>query len=156
MGSGDFWHICCNQVVWVPPNNSFKPTPHRGINSVLYATLHAVVATLWVGLTQALGGKKAFGSFSSQCSFSCLLLALLFGLFHAPLLLRSSSHDALIHHVRYVGWLRKRCLACSAFPQLTRLLRLHPAESSRVRARAFPLQFRQVRKGFTLPGFLRA
>ena len=35
-------------------NSSFKPTPHRGVNSVLYATLHAVAAPLWVGLTQAL------------------------------------------------------------------------------------------------------
>ena len=35
-------------------NSSFKPTPHRGVNSVLYATLHAVAAPLRVGLTQAL------------------------------------------------------------------------------------------------------
>ncbi len=35
-------------------NSSFKPTPHRGVNSVLYATLHAVAAPLQVGLTQAL------------------------------------------------------------------------------------------------------
>jgi hypothetical protein len=40
------------------PNNSFKPTPHRGVNSVLCATLHAVVTPLRGGLTQALGGKK--------------------------------------------------------------------------------------------------
>ena len=37
------------------PNKSFKPTPHRGVNSVLYATLHAVAAPLWGGLTPALG-----------------------------------------------------------------------------------------------------
>jgi hypothetical protein len=42
----------------VPPNKSFKPTPHRGVNSVLYATLHAVATPPWGGLTQALGGKK--------------------------------------------------------------------------------------------------
>ncbi len=41
------------------PNNSFKPTPHRGVNSVLYATLHAVATPLRGGLTQALGGRKA-------------------------------------------------------------------------------------------------
>ena len=40
------------------PNNSFKPTPHRGVNSVLYATLHAVATPLRGGLTQALGGKE--------------------------------------------------------------------------------------------------
>ncbi len=50
-----------------PPNKSFKPTPHRGINSVLYATLHAVAAPLWVGLTPALGGKK-----HSAVAFSAL------------------------------------------------------------------------------------
>ena len=41
-------------------NSSFKPTPHRGVNSVLYATLHAVAAPLRVGLTQALGPYAAF------------------------------------------------------------------------------------------------
>jgi hypothetical protein len=39
----------------VTPNNSFKPTPHRGVNSVLYATLHAIATPLRGGLTQALG-----------------------------------------------------------------------------------------------------
>ena len=43
-----------------PPNNSFKPTPHRGVNNVLCATLHAVATPLRGGLTQALGGRKAF------------------------------------------------------------------------------------------------
>ena len=42
----------------VTPNNSFKPTPHRGVNSVLYATLHAVATPPWGGLTPALGGEK--------------------------------------------------------------------------------------------------
>jgi hypothetical protein len=42
------------------PNKSFKPTPHRGVNSVLYATLHAVATPTWGGLTPALGGRKAF------------------------------------------------------------------------------------------------
>jgi hypothetical protein len=37
------------------PNNSFKPTPHRGVNSVLCATLHAVATPLRGALTQALG-----------------------------------------------------------------------------------------------------
>ena len=36
------------------PNNSFKPTPHRGVNSVPYATLHAVATPPRGGLTQAL------------------------------------------------------------------------------------------------------
>jgi hypothetical protein len=41
-----------------PPNKSFKPTPHRGVNSVLYATLHAVATPLRGGLTPALGGSN--------------------------------------------------------------------------------------------------
>ena len=48
------------------PNKSFKPTPHRGVNSVLYATLHAVATPPRGGLTTALGGRKAFGGFAFQ------------------------------------------------------------------------------------------
>jgi hypothetical protein len=40
------------------PNNSFKPTPHRGVNSALCATLRAVATPPRGGLTQALGGKN--------------------------------------------------------------------------------------------------
>ena len=71
------------------PNNSFKPTPHRGVNSVLCATLHVVAAPLWGGLTQALGGRKAFGGFAFQhgdftgfgwrCSSVCFPLRSCFG-----------------------------------------------------------------------------
>ena len=46
------------RAIGLPPNNSFKPTPHRGVNSVLYATLHAVATPLRGGLTQALGTLK--------------------------------------------------------------------------------------------------
>ena len=49
-------------------NNSFKPTPHRGVNSVLYATLHAVATPLWGGLTPALARMKIL--------FAILLLGL--------------------------------------------------------------------------------
>ena len=42
------------QDVLLAPNNSFKPTPHRGVNSVLCATLHAVATPPRGGLTQAL------------------------------------------------------------------------------------------------------
>ena len=72
-----------------PPNNSFKPTPHRGVNSVLYATLHAVATPPWGGLTPALGGRKAFGNFAFQhgnftgfgwcCSSVCFPLRCFFG-----------------------------------------------------------------------------
>jgi hypothetical protein len=70
------------------PNKSFKPTPHRGVNSVLYATLHAVATPPWGGLTPALGGRKAFDCFAFQCSLSRLRLAPLFGQVVGALLLR--------------------------------------------------------------------
>ena len=90
------------------PNNSFKPTPHRGINSVLYATLHAVAAPLWVGLTQALGGRKAFDCFAFQCFLPRLRLAPPFGQVVGALLLRSSLSGALIHRIRCIGRLRRQ------------------------------------------------
>ena len=102
------------------PNKSFKPTPHRGVNSVLYATLHAVATPPWGGLTPALGGRKAFDCFAFQCSFSWLRLALLFGRFHAALLYRSSPSGALIH--RYCsskGQHSEAKLASSTHPAMT-------------------------------------
>ena len=42
------------------PNNSFKPTPHRGVNSVLCATLHAVATPLRGGLTLALDMRAKY------------------------------------------------------------------------------------------------
>ena len=71
------------------PNKSFKPTPHRGVNSVLYATLHAVATPPRGGLTPALGGRKAFGGFAFQhvdftgfgwrCSSVCFTRRCFFG-----------------------------------------------------------------------------
>jgi hypothetical protein len=46
-------------------NNSFKPTPHRGVNSVLCATLHAVATPLRGGLTQALGLMESDSDFQA-------------------------------------------------------------------------------------------
>jgi hypothetical protein len=70
--------------------------------------LHMSAAPPQGGLTQALGGRKAFAGFASQCSFSHLRSALLFVLFPAALLLRSSLSGALTHCRRRVGRLRKR------------------------------------------------
>ena len=124
-----------------PPNNSFKPTPCRGVGHVLFALrLHVSAAPPRVGLTQALGGRKAFDCFARQCSFSRLRLALLFGKVVDALLLRSSPSGALTLRMRAVGRLRKRCLVAVSVLRLTRLLRLHPAESSQVRVRASPLR----------------
>ena len=102
--------------------------------------LHMSAAPPQGGLTQALGGRKAFDGFAFQCSFSRLRLALLFGLFIAALLLRSSPSGALTHRMRCVGRLRKRCLASVSAPLLTLSLLTGQAESSRVHARAFPLR----------------
>jgi hypothetical protein len=70
--------------------------------------LHASAAPPRVGLTQALGGRKAFDCFACQCSFSRLRLALLFGQVADALLLRPSPSGALTHRMRCVGRLRKR------------------------------------------------
>jgi hypothetical protein len=114
--------------------------------------LHMSAAPTQGGLTQALGGRKAFDGFAFQCSFSRLRLALLFGRFHAALLLRSSPSGALTHPIRCVGRLRKRCLVSAGPPLLTLSFLTGPTESSRVRARAFPLRLSASAPG---PGFNR-
>ena len=128
-------------------NSSFKPTPHRGVNSVLYATLHAVATPPWGGLTPALGGRKAVDCFACQCSLSLLRLALLFGRVPAALLLRSSPCGALTQRMRCVGRLRKRCLVAVSIPRLRLSLRLHPAVNSRVRVRASPPSYSASAQG---------
>ena len=116
--------------------------PHVVASAACFALrLHASAAPPRGGLTQALGGRKAFDCFACQCSLSLLRLALLFGRVPAALLLRSSPCGALTHRMRCVGRLRKRCLV-SVSPLLIMLSFLTgPAESLRVRARAFPLRF---------------
>ena len=101
--------------------------------------LHTSAAPPRVGLTQALGGRKAFDCLACQCSLSLLRLALLFGRVPAALLLRSSPCGALTHRMRCVGRLRKLCLVSAGAPLLKLSLLTGPAESSRVRARALPL-----------------
>ena len=61
--------ITASPGFWWSHNSSSKPTPCRGVGRVLYATLHASAAPPRVGLTQALGGRKAFDCLASQCSF---------------------------------------------------------------------------------------
>ena len=51
--------------------------------------------------------------------------------------------------MRCVGRLRKRLLVAVSVPLLTRLLRLHSAEISRVRVRAFPLRFSASASGLS-------
>ena len=83
-----------------PPNNSFKPTPCRGVGRVLYATLAHVRRPATGRLNSSVRRQKAFDCFASQYSFPQLRLALLFGRFHAALFLRSSLPGALTHCMR--------------------------------------------------------
>ena len=93
------------------------------------------------GLTQALGGRKAFGGivlqqgdftgFGQHCSsdkFSALSASV-------------TSLGALEHRTRYVGRLRKRCLVSFSAPLLMLSFLTGPGESSQVRVRTFPLLF---------------
>jgi hypothetical protein len=125
----------------LPSRLTSRSSRRRVVASLKLPDMRAILATnrrVRRGLTPALGGRKAFDGFAFQCSFSRLRLALLFGLFLAALLLRSSPSGALTHRMRYVGRLRKRCLVSASAPLLTLPLLTGPAESSRVRARAFP------------------
>ena len=123
--------------------------PRVVASAVCYALrLHTSAAPPQGGLTQALGGRKTFDCFAFQCSFSRPRLTLLFGVFPAALLLRSSSPGALTLCMRCVSRFRKRCLVSVSVPRLTRSLRLHPAESSQVRVRAFPLRLSASAPGF--------
>ena len=140
-----------------PPNKSFKPTPHRGVNSVLYATLHAVATPLWGGLTPALGGEKRSAVVLFAAVTHRLRLALLFGYITGALPLRLSLQDALTHRMCCVRWLRKRRLAC------VEVLCSRCSRFGNVRLKVPGCApkppgfgFRQVRYSFTIAGFLPA
>ena len=92
-----------------PPNNSFKPTPHRGVNSVLCATLARCCRPAVGRLNSSVRRQKSVWRlcFSTRGLYR-LRLALLFGMFHAALLLRSGPSGALKPFTRYVGRLRKQ------------------------------------------------
>jgi hypothetical protein len=95
-----------------PPNNSFKPTPHRGVNSVLYATLHAVATPLRGGLTQALGGSNPYTVHRDRLArrprhFRPAAGFNRYARWHQCLCIASaSSQCALIYLVRYACLLR--------------------------------------------------
>ena len=117
---------------------------------MLCATLHVVAAPLWVGLTPALGGRKAFCSFTFQrCEFFGFDQHCSSDKFSA-LTASVTSLGAITHRMRIVSRLRKLCFAWSTFPRLIRPLRKRPAESSRVRVRAFPLRHSASAPGFGL------
>ena len=123
-----------------PPNNSFKPTPCRGVSRVLCATLARVRRPATGRLNSGVRRQKAFDCFAFQCSFfpasvgvalrsvSCGVASSVKSIWraHTPHTFRWPASEAVIGTV--------------SVPRLTRSLRLHPAESSRVRVRAFPLR----------------
>ena len=117
--------------------------------------LHASAAPPRVGLTQALGGRKAFDCCAFKCSPSRLRVAPLFGQVVGTLLLRSSSHGALTQRMRCVDRLRKRCLVSVSVPLLTLSFLTGPAESSRCASGLSRFGFRQVCQGVTCIGIHR-
>ena len=125
----------------VPPNKSFKPTPCSGVGHVLYATLARVRRPATGRLNSGVRRQKAFDCFAFQCSFfpasvgvalrsvSCGVASSVKSIWraHTPHTFRWPASEAVIGTV--------------SVPRLTRSLRLRPAESARVRVRAFPLRF---------------
>ena len=129
----------------IGPNNSFKPTPCRGVSRVPALRLHASAAPPRVGLTQALGGRKAFCKCAAHrldsptsvgCArrTDCRLVATSF----------KSAGRAHSSHVRRAYRLRKQRSATVRFSAPYPLLRRRPAESSRGALRPSHFGFRQV------------
>ena len=60
---------CPGKLLHQPPNNSFKPTPVRGLRSKVWLLWHPrlTAGSLRGGLTQALGVEKQLGAASTQC-----------------------------------------------------------------------------------------
>jgi hypothetical protein len=148
--------MCCLAMP-VTPNNSFKPTPHRGGSHVHTLRQHVSAAPLRGGLTQALGGRKALCSFVLRSSRSSA---------SAGVALRTCSPPAA-SSVKYVWRAHTlhalRLLASEtvvsfqmACPLQMRSLRRLPADSSRGALKCPSFGFRQWRWGFVLAGFLRA
>ena len=95
-----------------PPNNSFKPTPHRGVNSVLYATLARCRRPAVGRLNSGVRRQKSvwwlcFPMLPSPASFGAALRSV-----SRRVASSVSSSGALTHRMRCVGRLRKRCLSC--------------------------------------------
>jgi hypothetical protein len=61
------------KLSWLSSNNSFKPTPHRGVGHVPALSWRASAASLRGGLTQALRSHIGHsGQLSSQWHLQCL------------------------------------------------------------------------------------
>ena len=123
-----------------PPNNSFKPTPCRGVSRVLCATLAHVRRPATGRLNSSVRRQQSI----LQFCFPMLTFPASVGTTLRPCSRHFSSSvnpsGALIYRVRCVGRLRKRCLVSVSAPLLTLSLLTGSAESSRVRVLAFPLR----------------
>jgi hypothetical protein len=139
------------------PNSSFKPTPHRGVNSVLYATLHAAATPLRGGLTQALGGEKRSLVVLLAAAALWLRSAWLPGHVLGALPLRLTSSGALKHHLRCAPRLRNRCPADGQHVRSRRGRFCNDRRTVRLARPGIRASvFRPVRNRFTFAGFLRA
>ena len=115
--------------------------PHVVASAMCFTLrLHMSAAPPRGGLTQALGGRKAFCScvvrnWNSSASVGTALRSV-----SCRVASSANPSGALTLRMRCVVRLRKRWLLSASVPRLTRSLRLDPAERSRVRVRAFPLR----------------
>ena len=103
-----------------PPNNSFKPTPCRGVGRVLCATLARSRRPATGRLNSGVRRQKAFGSCILNAATYRLRSALLFGWFLGTLPLRPSLQCALTLRIRCVGRLRTGDLHLLVFLRLIR------------------------------------
>ena len=99
-----------------PPNNSFKPTPCRGVGHVLCATLARVRRPATGGLTQALGGRKAFCKCAAHRLYSPASVGASFRIDSRRVATSVTSPGALTHHMRYVHRLRMLRFLSSRLP----------------------------------------
>ena len=115
--------------------------PHVVASAACFALrLHASAAPPRVGLTQALGGRKAFCNCVARNRDSLASVGTALRLVLQRVASSVASYGAHTLHMRGACRLRKRCLVSVSVPLLMLSFLTGPAESSRVRARAFPLR----------------
>jgi hypothetical protein len=109
------------------------------------------------GLTPALGGRKAFCNCADRMHESPASVSVSFRI-HSRRVASSSESAARAHtsHALRSPASEAKCALRPVRQRLIRSLRLYPAESSEARSSIRASAFRQVRRGFTLPGFLPA
>ena len=138
-----------------PPNNSFKPTPCRGIGHVLYATLAHVRRPATGRLNSSVRRQKSIRFppplFRSVQPFHSLLRLCLSQLlryfFRQSCIASERLRGALTLRIRYACRLRKQRALSVSFPTPDPLLRRQPVDSSRGALKHLGSGFRQVRQG---------